>query len=333
MKPTNEDVPDDESEPSPFDTVSDVDVTARDRYRHLFEEFIVAPILILRDDWRALVGSLIIVLYALIGTIGVRLIDEPDPTAGPRLQLPFQDMQYPLGTDALGQDLLAQTVHATPPMLKMILAGAVFSTVIATIVGTLSGYKGGAIDTVLMYFTDVAMTLPGLPLIIVLAQIFPIDNPYAIGVLLAINGWAGLARALRSQVLTIRDEPYVEASRTMDLSTSSILAKDILPNLMPYIAVNFVGTARSIIFSSVGLYFIGVLPFSDTNWGVMMNLAYETGGSLYTWQSAHWLLIPMLAVIILSFGLILFAQALDRIFNPRVRARHSGSEDGAQELR
>lgn len=328
VKHTDDVVSPDESisgEESPFNAVSDVTVTRGDKYRHLFEEFVVAPARILRSDWRALVGSSIIMFYVLMGTVGVQLVHTPKPNEGDRLVMPFQTLAHPLGTDGLGQDILAQIVHATPAMLKMILAGAVFSTVVATIVGTLAGYKGGRTDSVLMYFADVMMTIPGLPLIIVLAAIFDPRNPFLIGILLAINGWAGLARSLRSQVLTIRDEPYVEASRAMDISTPTILSTDIIPNLLPFIAVNFVGTARAIIFSSVGLYFIGVLPFSNLNWGVMMNLAYKTAGSLYTWQTAHWLLVPMVTIIVLSFGLILFTQALDQIFNPRVRARHAGS--------
>jgi peptide/nickel transport system permease protein len=98
---------------------------------------------------------------------------------------------------------------------------------------------------------------------------------------------------------------------------------DVLPNIMPYVTINFAKSARSVIFSSVGLYFLGVLPFSTANWGVMMNQAYGQGGALYSWNSAHWLLFPMGAVILLSFGFILFAQGTDRLFNPRVRARHA----------
>lgn len=333
MKPT-ESQPD-ALEKSPFetmDTAAEVSVSRRDRYTRLFDEFVKAPARIVWSDWRARVGVSILLLYILMGTVGVLVIDPPSPNSGERLLLPFQTWKFPLGTDALGQGIFAQIVHATPAMLKMITAGAIFSTAVATVVGTLSGYKGGGTDSLLMGVADVMMTIPGLPLIIVVAAILEPRSPFVVGILLTINGWAGLARSLRSQVLTLRDDAYVEASRTMNVPTWKILVKDIIPNLMPFVAVNFVGTARAVIFSSVGLYFLGILPFSNLNWGVMMNLAYKTAGSLYTWKTAHWLLIPMFTIVLLSFGLILLAQGTDRIFNPRVRARHADSHADEDEV-
>lgn len=179
-----------------------------------------------------------------------------------------------------------------------------------------------------MSLTDILMTIPGLPLVIVLAVILEPDEPWMVGIILTINAWAGLARAIRSQVLTLRNESFVEASRLMGISTPTIIAKDIVPGLMPYITVNFVNSARGVIFSSVGLYFLGILPFTNLNWGVMMNLAYSTGGALYSVDVLHWLLIPMITIIILSLGLILFAQGTDRIFNPRVRVRQMSNDTG-----
>lgn len=332
MKPTESQR--DAIEQSPFDLMetTDVSTSRRERYTRLFDEFVKAPARIIWNDWRARIGGSILLLYILMGTVGVLLIEPPSPNSGERMMLPFQTWKFPLGTDGLGQGLFAQIVHATPAMLKMITAGALFSTAVATVVGTLSGYKGGQVDRLLMGFADVMMTIPGLPLIIVVAAILEPRSPFLVGILLTINGWAGLARSLRSQVLTLRDESYVEVARTMNVSTWRILVKDIIPNLMPFVAVNFVGTARAVIFSSVGLYFLGILPFSNLNWGVMMNLAYKTAGSLYTWKAAHWLLIPMFTIVLLSFGLILLAQGTDRIFNPRVRARHADSHTDEDEM-
>lgn len=109
----------------------------------------------------------------------------------------------------------------------------------------------------------------------------------------------------------------------MGMSTSSVVRRDILPNIMPYVLINFVTAARNVIFASVGLYFIGVLPYDDVvNWGVMIDLAYQ-GGGLQSMTAAHWLFAPLFTITLLSFGLIMFAQGTDRMFNPRVRARQS----------
>ncbi len=318
---------DEPSAETPFGTVSSGTMSRRDRYEMLVNEWVVAPFKILWSDWRARVGSLIILAYVLMGTVGVRVVDPPRVGEGDRLVSPFEDLSHPLGTDNMGNDIFAQIVHATPPMLEMIVAGAVFTTVMAVVVGTLSGYKGGRTDQLLMTFNDILMTIPGLPLVIVIAVILEPRSPWLVGVIITVNAWAGLARAIRSQVLTLREESYVEASRLMGISTPQIVMKDIMPGLMPYILVNFVNSARSVIFASVGLYFLGILPFTELNWGVMMNLSYETGGALYTWETAHWLLAPMITIVILSFGLILFSQGTDRVFNPRVRARHTSAAD------
>ena len=307
----------------PFDIVSDAEFSSTDQFRRTLDGYVFAPIRVALTDKRALVGILIILLYVLMGTIGVLVIPEPHPNAAASYLSPFQNMKYPLGTDNLGNSILGQVVHATPAMLEMVFAGAVFSTSVATIIGTVSGYKGGQLDRILMSITDVMMTIPGLPLVILLAVLIQPRNPIIVALVLTINAWAGLARSIRSQVLTIRDQSYVEASRLMGAPTWKIVKTDILPNLMSYILINFVQSGRNVIFASVGLYFLGILPFSNANWGVMMNTAYTTGGSLYTWSTAYWLIIPMIAIVLLSYGLILFSQGMDRVFNPRVRARHA----------
>jgi len=206
----------------------------------------------------------------------------------------------------------------------MVASGAVFTVCLGTVFGTIAGYKGGTVDRVLMVVTDIMMTIPGLPLTIVLASALQIEgNPVIIGILVTVNAWAGLARAVRSQVLTLRDAEYVEASRIMGIETSVIISGDIVPNLMPYITMNFVQQARAVIFGVVGLYFLGVLPYNSTNWGVMMNAAVNRAGATSSPAAFHWLLVPMLTIIGLALGLTLLAQGADRIFNPRVRARHA----------
>lgn len=321
---------------SDFETVSEAELTRSERYRELLDELVFAPAAIVWSDWRARIAVVIVAFFGAMGTIGPYLVEEPSTNQGDRLVGAFRTLEHPLGTTASGVDILSQIVYATTPMLQMILAGAVFSVVVATAVGTTSGYKGGVVDSALMTLTDVMLTIPGLPLIIVLATVIDLSgNPYLIGVLLSINAWAGLARALRSQVLTLRDAEYVEASRIMGISTPKILALDVIPNLMPYITMNFVQQARAVIFGSVALYFIGVLPATRTNWGLMMDNAVSQAGATSSMVAFHWLLMPMLAVIFLSMGLTLFAQSADRLFNPRVRARHAktvGGDDDAEEV-
>ena len=298
------------------------DETRWDRYRRYYDEYVRAPFLILWGDWRSRVGMVILLLYLLMGTVGVMLVEVPYTNQAERWILPFQNMQYPLGTTDTGQDLLGLIVHSTPQMLIMIGAGSVFSTVLATVVGTVAGYKGGTFDRVLMIAADTMIAIPGLALIIVVAAVLEPRNPAVVGVILSSHVWAGLARSLRSEVLTVRDDSYVEASRIMGISTPAILAKEIIPNLMPYILINFVNSARNVIFSSVGLYFLGVLPYTNFNWGVVLNNAYNSA-ALYRVDLVYYIIFPLAAIVLISFGLILLSQGFDRIFNPQIRAKHA----------
>lgn len=307
---------------SPFEVVSQYEETRGDRYRKLFDTYVRAPVFIVWRDWRARIGFTIVALYILVGVVGPVVVPATEAGEGPALAQPFQTMTYPLGTDDMGRDLFSQVVHSTRQMLKMITAGALFTVIMGTVVGALAGYKGGKVDTVLSSFTDVFINIPGFPLVMVLALLLPIGgNPYLVGILLTVASWGGLARAIRSQMLTLRQESFVEATRAMGIPTSIIVFKEIVPHLMPYIVINLTNAARRVIFEAAALYYLGILPFEDLNWGITLQLAYQ-GGAHYRPEALHWFLVPMAAIVFISIGLILLGQSLDRVFNPRVRARH-----------
>lgn len=310
---------------------SAAEMSRRDRLDELYHQLIYEPAVVAWSDMRTRLGIVILSVYVLMALMEVfSLWREPKPNQAERLLAPFANMQYPLGTTQSGVDLLALIVDSTPFVLLMVLAGGVWATSVAVVVGTVSGYKGGRVDTIITSISDFFMAIPGLPLVIVLAITLSPENPILLGVILTINYWAGLGRSIRSQVLSIREASYVEASRTMGTSTPRIILKDVLPNIMPYVMVNFVLAARYTIFASVGLYFIGVLPYTIQNWGVTLNNAYNQGG-LFTMQAFHWLLVPIIAIVGLSFGLILVSQGMDRIFNPRVRTRLTGESESVEQ--
>lgn len=307
---------------SPFRSQAEVDATIADVYQQSVEDWVISPLKILWSDYRGKFGLSVVLLYVLMGTVGVALYPTTEPYGGPLLLSPFQSLEHPLGTDGTGQDLLALMIHATPAMFKMMAAGAIFGNMLGVSVGLLSGYNGGTIDKVLMTISDTLMSIPGLPLLLILAALIEPSNPYLIGVILNIQGWTGIARAIRAQVLPLRNKEYVEASEVLGQSQSNILLKQVLPDLLPYLTIGFMTGATTVITASVGLYFLGVLPFTTANWGVVLNQAYNSAGALYSLDAAHWLLVPMVVISGMTFGLTLLAQAFDQVFNPRVRARH-----------
>lgn len=306
-------------------------------YKMTFEAYVLAPLLIAWEDTRAKAGLAIVAFFIFMGTVWHRLYGPAYINSAPRLVRPFDGrymhevfgitvFQYPLGTNMNGQGVLHRIVNASPAMLELLLAGAVVSTGLAIIIGVTAGYKGGFTDGILMGFTDVILTIPGLPLIVLLAAIIEPRDPFFLGMLLAIDNWPGLARKLRSQVLTIRQESYVEASRAMGVSTGSILGLDIVPQLMPYILINAASSGKRVITEAVALYFLGFLSSSAPNWGKMLDAAYRYG-AVTSPDLFYLILWPGLVLALLSFGLILLAQGLDQIFNPRLRARHIHNDD------
>jgi len=311
---------------APFRTTADVRETRWDRYRAKYEAYVLTPLSIIRNDPRALVGFGIMGLYAVLGFTAAFLMEPTEVYEGPAYLQPFRTMEFPLGTNKLGQDLLYQAFFSIIPLGQMMISGALLTIVLGTAVGVISGYKGGMIDRILSTLTDVFINLPGLPLVIVLSILFQPDSEFLIGFLLAVASWAGLARAIRSQVLTLREESFVEAARAMDIPTHRLVYKEILPHLMPYITVNTAQAAQTVIFSAVGLYFLGILPFTGANWGTMLSQAYSNR-AFFNPERLHWLVIPLVFIIVFSIGLILLAQSLDRVFNPRVRARHGERAD------
>ncbi|MFC7141895.1 ABC transporter permease [Halosimplex aquaticum] len=317
---------------SPFEVVSSVEETRLDRIRKIYDTYVRAPFLIVWTDWRARIGFTIVFTYLFMGIVGPHIISPTEVGEAGALAKPFQNWDYPLGTDQMGRDLFSQVVYSTTEILKMVFSGALATVGVGTLVGAIAGYKGGWADTVLSSITDIFINLPGLPTVMVLALLLPIGNdPYVVGILLSIAAWGGLARAIRSQMLTLRSESFVEASRAMGIPNRDIIFKEIVPHLMPFVVINLTNAARRVIFSAVALYYLGILPFEKLNWGITLNQAYSSNAHVRP-GALHWFLVPMIAIIVFSVGLILLGQSLDRVFNPRVRARHekrSGDEGAA----
>ncbi|MFC4990301.1 ABC transporter permease subunit [Saliphagus infecundisoli] len=294
-------------------------------YRKL-DRSVYAPAKVVLSDWRGVTGIVIIVAFTILGIVGPGYTKSPTATFD-RWVTPMQGgLEHPLGTSNTGTDILALMVHGTTPVMIMITAGAIATVTLGVAVGTLSGFRGGSTDRVLMTICDTVMAIPGLPLIIVIAAIIEPRHPAMIGLILSVAAWGGLGRAIRSEVLKVRSYEYVEASRAMGVGTVSIILKDILPNIVPYVLMNLANHARQIIFSSVALYYLGFLPRSNNNWGVVLDAAEESGALLATDQ-VHYMFAPVVFIALLSMGLILLAQSLDRISNPRIRARHAKSAE------
>ncbi len=298
-------------------------LTMREIVKSFIEDWVVIPVKILVRNKKALAGFIITLGYIVMAVIGPHLVPYPKNYTCP-IYLPptlFKwppSLEHPLGCDYFGADIWSEIVWGAPSILQIAFTAGFITTIVGITVGMVAGFLGGKVDAGLMTVTDIVMVIPGLPLLIVLSTVIRSTNPFVIGAILSITAWAGLARSIRSQVLSLRNREFIEAAKALGLPTRHIVFREIMPNIMSYIAINFIFATTGAIYSSVGLYFLGMLPFSTVNWGIMLNWAY-TQGALSSLSTIHYLLAPIVAIVGFQTGLILFSYAIDEMFNPRLR--------------
>jgi peptide/nickel transport system permease protein len=275
--------------------------------------------------WRALrrkpsrlLGAAIVALFAALAVVGPWLYPDRLPRDPARPYAPVS-WEHPLSTDFEGVDGLAQLVVGTRNVLTVALVAGLVTVVLGTGFGLLAGYRRGRTDSWLMRVADVVLTVPHFPLLLVLTTVYNFGQPLQMGLVLGVIGWGPLARAVRSQTLSLRERGFVEAARGLGLSTRHVVLRELLPNIAPYVAMNLLLALTGFVYAQVGLFFLGVLPLNTSNWGVMLNLAVYQGGALVASNALPYLLAPLGAILLLTLGIVLVVDALDEIFNPRLR--------------
>ncbi|MET7308497.1 ABC transporter permease [Streptomyces sp. NPDC005134] len=265
-------------------------------------------------------GLSILVFFVLMGTFGPmvygdQLAIDPDAIYQP------PSAEHWLGTDFAGSDVLQATVVGSRYVLLTCSLAALFASTIGTTVGLLAGFHRGLSDSALMRVTDFVLTVPGLPLLVVLTTMWKFDSPLEMGLVLGVVGWGGIARAVRSQVLSLRERGFLEAARGLGLPSRHIIVRELLPNIAPYVAMHLLLSVIGFVEAQVGLFFLGIVPFTSTNWGVMINQAVFSGGALQSPEAIFYLLAPLACILLLIMGVVLFLDAIDELFNPRLRER------------
>lgn len=263
------------------------------------------------------IGFLVLVLIVLVSFIGPHFTPQtPATDLAAIYQAP--SVRHWLGTDYEGRDVLVQIINGGKSIIIVGLLAALLSTAIAIVFGSLSAYAGGWIDSVVTGLADVVLTIPPFPLLVVLAAFITFKSAYQLAFIIAALAWPTLLRAIRSQVLSLRERDYVEAAQALDLGTPHILFREILPNMLSYIAINFTIGMTGAIYAQIGLYFLGLAPLSGDNWGIMINLAWTRGAIFY--QNSFWyIMAPVLAISLLQLAMVTMTRSLEDIFNPRLR--------------
>lgn len=259
-------------------------------------------------------GVLFFVLLSFVGPIFIPL----DKTTKVDQIYARPSLQHPLGTDFSGRDVLSHIVHGGKDVLTIaFLAGAV-STLIAIVLGSLSALAGGVVDSTIMGIADIVLTIPQFPLLIVLAGLFHFSGVAFLAIILGLLSWPSLTRAIRAQVLSLRERDFVEAARALDLSVGHIITREIMPNMASYLTVSLIFAMTSAVYAQIGLVFLGLVPFSGSNWGIMLQLAWTKGAIFYP-GALPYILGPVTAIALFQLSLVFMTRSLEEIFNPRLR--------------
>lgn len=259
------------------------------------------------------VGAALVLLVVAAGVFAP-VLSGHDPNAiamEEALQPP--GLSHPLGTDAFGRDVATRVMYGARFSLQVGVVSRVIALVIGAVLGLLAGYYGGRTDRWIMRLADVTLAYPGLLLLIaVMAAVGP--SKTSLFVALGVVGWAGVARLVRSQVLTIKEREYVLAIRSLGASNAAVIVRHVLPNVWtPIIVIFSMGLGASIMAES-SLSFLGLGAQPPTaSWGSMISSGID-----YL-RVAPWLsLAPGIVVTMTVLGFNLLGDALRDLSDPRL---------------
>jgi peptide/nickel transport system permease protein len=282
-----------------------------ERQRHLPTWF-----LILWRNMRSRFGMFLLLAFILVA-IFAPLLAPYNPRDNTFMPTQLPSTANWLGTTQSGEDVLSQLIYgARTSLLVGILAGA-GATLIGLVIGLIAGYVGGLTDEILSFFINLALVIPALPLMIVIAAYSPVKGIWVIIIVIIVTGWAWGARVKRAQMVTLRERDYITAAVFAGDSMPRIVFREILPNMMSLVIAAYIGAASAAIGAEASLEFIGVGDPTVISWGTMSYWA-NNSGALLTGQWL-WIAAPGLALALLITSLALINFGIDALSNPKLR--------------
>lgn len=264
----------------------------------------------------ATVGSIIILVFIILSVCATWITPYDAKKRVARGHQP-PSAEFIMGTTRSGKDVLSQVIYAGRVSLLVGFGAGLIATLIAVLMGITSAYAGGRVDAFLMFITNVFLVLPGLPLIIVLAAFLGQVGPLSIAIILGVFGWAGGARVLRAQALSIREKEFVTAAEVIGESKWRIVVVEILPNMVSLIVGTLAGATLGAVMGQAALEFIGLGDPTVISWGTMLQWAQHNSALIVgAWWEA---IVPGLAIAIFAGGLALFNIGMDQVSNPQLK--------------
>jgi peptide/nickel transport system permease protein len=271
-----------------------------------------------RRNLSLVVGIVLLGLLALFVGIGHLVVDtsKSRPLSAPAIRPPSAD--HPFGTDRQGRDLLATMVAGTPLTLRIGFIAGFLGVGVGSILGFVSAYYRGAVDSVIRGIVDIGLTVPGLLVLIIIAvslrKGLTVDQ---MALIVASLAWLNPARTVRAQVLSMRERGYVEVARLSGMSGPEIIVKELMPNLLPYLAATLVNAVSAAILASIGLEVLGLGPIDSPTLGMTLYWVNFNAALINGWW--WWWLAPIVIILVVFLGLFFLTVGLDEIANPRLR--------------
>ncbi len=270
---------------------------------------------VLKRDPLALISTLVIIIFLLVGIFAPLLAPYPEQGAGkssPKtLNLP-PSAEHPFGTDPLGRDVLSRVIMGTRPALIVPIVVVLLAVLIGAPLGAIAGYKGGWVDETIMRITDLFLAFPFLLLAMAITAALGRGLTNA-AIALVFSWWPWYTRLVRGISVSLRERYFVEAARSIGVSDSTIIFRHILPNTISPILVQATVDLGTVILAMGGLAFIGLgTQPPNPDWGLM--ISEGRGAILKQWWLPSF---PGMAIFILVLAINLLGDALRDVFDPR----------------
>ena len=262
------------------------------------------------------VGLIILAVYFIMAVFGPIIFPYTGQMDSSN-KYAHASLAHPFGTDHLGRDVFTMLISGSRNMMLIALLTAVITVIIGVFFGILSGYLGGWADKAIMFVTNIVLTIPSFPVLMILAALFTITDPFSFALVLSAWGWAGLCRAVRSQILSLKERDFIQICSVMGMSRMHVVFRELMPNISSYILTNFILIMKNAITGSVGIMLLGLAAYDPTNWASMIDVARNQG--LMNPDAVRMLLFPLVAIVLFQAGAMLFSGGLDDVLNPRLR--------------
>lgn len=266
---------------------------------------------------KSAVGFSVILFFVVLAVIVAPLLNYTGLT-DPLHVFEAPSAEHWLGTDSLGRDVLSMLIVGTGDVLTVAFLTAVVTVIFGTVVGIVSGLLGGAVDKVIQTITNLFLTIPSFPVLMLLSALITVEDNVTFALILSIWNWPGLCRAVRSQIISLKERDFIQICTVMKMSRLHIILRELLPNISSYIFINFVMIMKNAIIASVGIMMMGVAAYDPTNWGAML---YDimNNAAMHIDSAIAYVIAPILFIVLLQFGIIMLANGLDEKLNPRLR--------------